>query len=121
MLTAPLQPLRALRSAWRAMREQPLPLLGFSAAAWGLHGLGWALVAAGDWIPSAVLAALLHGVGIGLYAGGLLWLVEGLSRAGLALSAGQQPAWRELYRWHGRSSRHLASGLLSWWCFCCRP
>jgi len=113
MLTVSLQPLRALCSAWRAMQQRPLPLLGFSAAAWGVHGLGWALVAASDWIPSAVLAALLHGVGIGLYAGSLLWLVEGLSRAGLALSAGQRPDWRQLYRWHGRSSRHLACGLLN--------
>jgi hypothetical protein len=39
--------------------------------------------------------------------------VEGLSRAGLALAAGQRPHWRELYRWHGRSSRRLAWGLLN--------
>ena len=113
MLTMPLQPRRALGRGLALLRQQPLPLLGFSAAAWGLHGLGWALVAAGDRLPSAVLGALLRGVGIVLYGGGLLWLVEGLSRAGLALAAGQRPHWRELYRWHGRSSRRLAWGLLN--------
>jgi hypothetical protein len=113
MLTTPLQPRRALGRGLALLRQQPLPLLGFSAAAWGLHGLGWALVAAGDRLPSAVLGALLRGVGIVLYGGGLLWLVEGLSRAGLALAAGQRPHWRELYRWHGRSSRRLAWGLLN--------
>lgn len=113
MLTRPLQPIGALRRGLTLMLQQPLPLLGFSAAAWGVHGLGWALVAAGDRIPSAVLSALLHGIGIVLYAGGLLWLVEGLSLAGLALAAGQRPQWKQLYRWHGRSSRHVACGLLT--------
>ena len=113
MLSTPLHPRQALARGLVLLRQQPLPLLGFSAAAWGLHGLGWALVAAGDRLPSAVLGALLHGVGIVLYAGGLLWLVEGLSRAGLALAADQRPRWRELYRWHGRSSRRLAWGLLN--------
>jgi hypothetical protein len=113
MLNAPLQPLAALRRGLALMGQQPLPLLGFSGAAWGVHGLGWALVATGDRSPSAVLSALLHGIGILLYAGGLLWLVEGLSRAGLALAAGQRPEWGELYRWHGRQSRRVACGLLT--------
>ena len=113
MLTPPLQPIGALRQGLSLVRQQPLPLLAFSAAAWGMHGVGWALVAAGDRIPSAVLGALLHGAGIVLYAGGLLWLVEGLSRAGLALAAGQRPQWRQLYRWHGRSSRRVACGLVT--------
>jgi len=113
MLTSRLRPIGALRRGLALMRHQPLPLLGFSAAAWGVHGLGWALVAAGDRVPSAVLSAVLHGIGIVLYAGGLLWLVEGLSLAGLALAAGQRPRWRELYKWHGRSSRHVACGLLT--------
>jgi len=113
MLTPPLRPMGALRRGLALMRQQPLPLLSFSAAAWGVHGLGWALVAAGDRIPSAVLGALLHGIGIVLYAGGLLWLVEGLSRAGLALAAGQRPRWSALYRWHGRHSRQVACGLVT--------
>ena len=60
MLTPPLQPIAALRQGLSLMRQQPLPLLAFSAAAWGMHGVGWALVTAGDRIPSAVLGALLQ-------------------------------------------------------------
>ena len=35
-------------------------------------------------------ALLLHGLGVALYLGSLSWLVDGLSRAGLSLSAGRR-------------------------------
>lgn len=46
-----------------------------------------------------------------VYAGSLIWLIEGLTRIGLA--GGRPVRWRELCRWHGRRSRNLALGLLN--------
>ena len=108
-----LRPGQALRQGLRGLRLQPRLTWGFSALACGLHLLGWGLFAAGHSNDSAVLALLLHAVGVGLYAGSLIWLIEGLSRLGLAHGAGRRLRWRQLARWHGRQSWSLALGLLN--------
>lgn len=108
-----LQPLLALRSGLAELRRQPWGALGFSGLACGVHLLGWALFAAGHGSASAVLALVLHGLGIALYGGGLLWLVEGLTRLALALSRGRTLRWRRLCRWHGRSSLRVGLALLN--------
>lgn len=113
MSATALQPLLALREGLAAARRQPRLALGFSALTWTIHLLGWALFAAGHDSSSAVLAVVLHGLGSGLYLAGLIWLIEGLTRLGLALSAGRTLHWRALCRWHGRQSRHLVVGLLN--------
>ena len=108
-----LAPLRALAQGASGLRQQPGVQLGFSAAACGLHLLGWALFGAAEGLASGVLAALLHGVGALLYAASLVWLIEGLSRAGLALGAGRRLTAGSLYRWQGRSSRRVACGVIN--------
>lgn len=113
MSATALRPLLALREGLSAVRRQPRLALGFSALTWTIHLLGWALFAAGHDSSSAVLAVLLHGLGSGLYLAGLIWLIEGLTRLGLALSAGRTLGWPHLCRWHGRQSRHLVVGLLN--------
>ena len=104
---------RALQTALAGYRRHPGQLLGFSAAAVGLHLLGWALFAAADLNDSGVLGLLLHAAGIAVYAGSLLWLLEGLSRAGLAVTAGRPLRWRALCRWPGPRSWPLACGLIN--------
>lgn len=108
-----LQPLRALRQGLVAVGRHPTVCLGFSALACSVHLLGWGLFAAGHSSGSAVLALVLHTLGISLYGGSLLWLVEGLSRIGLALERGATPRWHQLCRWPGRSSTRLLAGLLN--------
>ena len=108
-----LLPLQALQQGLAALRHHPRLCLGFSALACGVHLLGWALFAAGHGSGSAVIALVLHGLGVALYGGGLVWLVEGLTRIGLALGGGKRPRWRRLCRWHGRSSTHLLLGLVN--------
>jgi len=81
---------RAWRQSWVSLSQHPWPLLGFSGAVLALHLLGWALFAVAEGQESAVLSALLHLLGLGLYSASLLWMVEGLSRGGLAI-ARQQP------------------------------
>jgi hypothetical protein len=110
---AGLRPGLALRQGLRGLRLQPRLSWGFNTLASGLHLLGWGLFAVGHSTDSAVLALLLHGVGVGLYAGSLVWLIEGLSRLGLAHGAGRRLRWRQLARWHGRQSWTLALGLLN--------
>jgi len=55
----------------------------------------------------------LHGLGVVLYAGSLVWLIEGLSRAGLAVGSGRRLTPSDLYRWHGRCSRRVACGVIN--------
>jgi hypothetical protein len=108
-----LRPLLALRQGLAALGRQPRLALGFSALACGMHLLGWALFAAGHGSSSAVLALLLHGVGVVLYGASLIWLIEGLTHIGLVLGSGGSLRWQALCRWHGQRSRHLALGLLN--------
>lgn len=113
MSRSTLRPLQALLQGVRTLRQQPRLAFGFSALSCGVHLLGWALVAIGEASDSAVLTLMLRAVGGVVYAGSLLWLIEGLTRIGLALSAGHAVRWRQLCRWHGRRSRDLALGLLN--------
>ena len=111
--TPTLKPLKALRQGLGALARQPGLAFGFSALACGLHLLGWALFAAGHSSDSAVLALVFHGLGLALYAGSLIWLIEGLTRIGLAVGADQHLRWKQLCRWHGQRSVDLALGLLN--------
>ena len=103
----------ACREGWRSLWRQPRLLLGFSLASLGGHLLGWALFAAADAVDSGVLAALLHLVGLLLYGGSLLWMVEGLSRAALAQLQGQPLRWDDLMSWPGASIRRLVICLIN--------
>ena len=87
---------RACRQSVGALRRQPLLLLGFSLAALGAHLLSWALFASAEQVDSGVLAALLHLLGIGLYAGSLLWMIEGFTRAGLGQRQQDLLQWADL-------------------------
>ena len=87
---------RACRLSVGALRRQPLLLLGFSLAALGAHLLSWALFASAEQVDSGVLAALLHLLGIGLYAGSLLWIIEGFTRAGLGQRQQDLLQWADL-------------------------
>ena len=87
---------RACRQSIGALRRQPLLLLGFSLAALGAHLLSWALFASAEQVDSGVLAALLHLLGIGLYAGSLLWMIEGFTRAGLGQRQQDLLQWADL-------------------------
>ena len=108
-----LRPGLALRQGLEGLGLQPGLTWGFSSLACAVHLLGWGLFAAGYSTESAVLALLLHIVGVGLYGGTLIWLIEGLSRLGLAHGAGRRLRWRQLARWHGRQSWTVAVGLLN--------
>ena len=108
-----LRPARALRQGLQGLRLQPRLTWGFSTVACALHLLGWGLFAAGHSNDSAVLALLLHTAGVGLYAGSLIWLIEGLSRIGLAHESGRRLRWRQLARWHGHQSWAVAFGVLN--------
>ena len=103
----------ALGRGWQLLGRQPRLLLGFSALGCTLQGLGWQLFALGHRAESGVQALLLHGLGLGLYLGSLIWLIDGLTRAGLSLSAGRRSSWRRLGHWHGGASWCLALGLLN--------
>jgi hypothetical protein len=109
--TAQLRIGQAVRDGWRGLRRCPGVLLGFSGAAFGLHLLGWALFAAGHQGPEGWLALLLDGAGIVLYVLSLVWLIQGLTRAGLALAAGQPARWRALRRWRGGEAWQLLLAL----------
>ena len=113
-MSAPaLRPLLALRQGFAAVQRQPRLALGFSALACGIHLLGWALFAAGHGSSSAVLALVLHGLGVLLYGASLIWLIEGLTHIGLVLGSGGSLRGRALCHWHGPRSRHLALGLFN--------
>jgi len=103
----------ACRDGWTSLIQQPRLLLGFSAASLGMHLLGWALFAGAEAVESGVLAALLHVVGLALYSGSLLWMVEGLSRAGLARMQGTALQWGELMGWPSHSIRRLVICLIN--------
>ena len=98
---------------WQLLGRQPRLLLGFSALGCGLQGLGWQLFALGHRAESGIQALLLHGLGLVLYLGSLTWLIDGLSRAALSLSAGRHSSWRRIGHWHGTRSWWLALGLLN--------
>ena len=87
---------RACKQSFHALRRQPLLQLGFSLAALGAHLLSWGLFAAAEQVDSGVLAALLHLLGIGLYAGSLLWMIEGFTRAGLGQNTQEVLQWADL-------------------------
>lgn len=96
---------------WLSLSRHGGPLLGFSAVVLGLHLLGWGLFAAADSTESAVLAAVLHLLGLALYGSSLLWMVEGLTRGGLAAARRKRISWRALWRWRGRRSGLLIRSL----------
>lgn len=108
-----LQAGAALRRGWQLLGRQASLLVGFSALGCGMQGLGWQLFALGHRADSGVQALLLHSLGLGLYLGSLIWLVDGLTRAGLSLSAGRRSSWRRIGHWHGERSWCLALGLLN--------
>jgi hypothetical protein len=89
---------QALCAGWRLLHQHPRLLIAFSLSTLGLHWLGWALFAVAAQVNSGVLSALLHGSGITLYGGSLLWMVEGLTRAALNLWQGAPISWRKLWR-----------------------
>lgn len=111
MSTIRLDSWRAWRQSWVSLSQHPWPLLGFSGAVLALHLLGWALFAVAEGQESAVLSALLHLLGLGLYSASLLWMVEGLSRGGLAIARQQPLRWQALWRWRGRRSWRLLRSL----------
>ena len=111
MTTIRLDSWQAWRRSWVSLSQHPWPLLGFSGAVLGLHLLGWALFAAAERQDSGVLSALLHLLGLALYSASLLWMVEGLSRGGLALARQQPLRWRVLWRLRGRRSWRLLRSL----------
>lgn len=108
-----LQAVAALHTGWQLLGRQARLLLGFSALCCGLQGLGWQLFALGHRADSGVQALLLHGLGLGLYLGSLIWLIDGLTRAGLSLSAGRHSSWRRIGHWHGGRTWYVAMGLLN--------
>ncbi len=101
----------AWQQGWINLWCCPGPLLGFSAAVLSLHLLGWGLFAAGEGGDSGVLSALLHLLGLLVYSTSLLWMIEGLTRAGLALARREQLGWRALWRWRGHHSWRLILSL----------
>lgn len=107
-----LQNALAWRQGWRSLRQQPLLLLGFSFSTVGLHLLGWALFVGADRSDSGVMAGLLHLIGLLLYACSPVWLVDGLTRAGLALAQGRAMPWSTLWRWRRRRSWRLLWSLV---------
>ena len=112
MKAARLRAFRAAGQGLRATLQAPWLLLGFSLSGGGLQLLGWGLLLAGDRSDSGVLAAVLNSAGLLLQAGSLLWLVEGLTRAGLALTAGTPLSRSQLYQWNGAACFDLLRGLV---------
>ena len=111
MKRTPLRVIQALQQGWSGLWACPAGLIGFCAAGLGLHLIGWGLFSAGQLVESTVLALLLDAVGLSLYLASLAWLVEGMTRAGLSLAAGQALAWRTLYRWPSPRSLALSIGM----------
>lgn len=107
-----LRPLRALRASAQQLWQHPWPLLGFSATTCGLHLLGWGVFASAEQAGSAVLNTTAHLLGIVLYFGSLIWMIDGFTRAGLSLAAAEAPRADALFRWHGHCSWQLCRGLL---------
>ena len=103
---------RALRTSAAQLWQHPWSLLSFSAATCCLHLLGWGLFASAEQAGSAVLNTSAHLLGFALYFGSLIWMVDGFTRAGLCLAAGEEPRREDLFRWHGNSSWQLCRGLL---------
>ena len=104
---------RALQQGRQSLIQAPAALLGFSACACGLHLLGWALFAAGDLGKGSALSLLLNLAGLVVYTGSIVWLVQGLTRGGLAAAHGVRPQWRDLVRWRGREALTLLGSLLA--------
>ncbi|UPM49851.1 hypothetical protein MY494_11070 [Synechococcus sp. A10-1-5-1] len=94
------------------LRAHPRVVLGFTASLFGLHLLGWTVFGLGDGVGNAVFAVFLYLIGIVLYAISLIWLIDGLTRAGLDLSRGLAPQASSLFRWHGACSWHITRGVL---------
>ena len=107
-----IQPGRALLDSLSQLRAHPRVVLGFTASLFGLHLLGWTVFGLGDGVGNAVFAVLLYLIGIVLYAISLIWLIDGLTRAGLDLSRGLAPQASSLFRWHGACSWHITRGVL---------
>ncbi len=112
MKQAQIKPGRALLDSFSQLRAHPRIVLGFTASLFGLHLLGWVLFGLGEAISNAGLSLLIRLIGIALYAISLIWLIDGLTRAGLDLSRGLAPKADALYRWHGACSWHLTRGVL---------
>ncbi|MFZ9147558.1 hypothetical protein [Vulcanococcus sp.] len=112
MKTRLLAPWRALQSSLRQLRRHPGPVLLFSACSGGLHLLGWLLFASAENRGSAVLNTAAHLLGLALYGGSLLWMIDGFTRAGLQLASGDAPRTASLFRWHGRCHWNLSLALL---------
>lgn len=113
MSTVRLHTWWACRDGWSSFTLQPWLLLGFSFTALSMHLLGWALFAAAEAVDSGVMAAVLRPVGVLLYTGSLLWMVEGLSRACLARLQGDPLQWDDLMDWRSRSVRRLVLCLIN--------
>ncbi len=107
-----IHPGRALLDSLSQLRAHPWVVLGFTASLFGLHLLGWTVFGLGDGVSNAVFGFVLYATGIALYAVSLIWLIDGLTRAGLDLSRGRVPQPHSLYRWHGACSWHLTRGVL---------
>ena len=103
----------AWRQGWGNLWRNPGPLLGFSAAVLSLHLLGWGLFAAGEASDSGVLSALLHLLGLLLYSTSLIWMIEGLTRAGLTLARREPLSWGAFWPWPGQPSWRLIRSLLA--------
>ena len=107
-----IHPGRALLDSLSQLRAHPWVVLGFTASLFGLHLLGWTVFGLGDGVSNSLLRMLLYVLGVSLYAVSLIWLIDGLTRAGLDLSRGRVPQAHCLYRWHGACSWHLTRGVL---------
>ena len=107
-----IHPGRALLDSLSQLRAHPWGVLGFTASLFGLHLLGWTVFGLGDGVSNAVFGFVLYATGIALYAVSLIWLIDGLTRAGLDLSRGRVPQPHSLYCWHGACSWHLTRGVL---------
>lgn len=112
MKRTPLRVTAALKQGWAGLWASPGGLIGFCAAGLSVHLIGWGLFSAGQLVDSTVLALLLDAVGVSLYGASLVWLVEGMTRAGLSLAAGEGLRWRRLYRWPSPLSLALSVSLL---------
>lgn len=107
-----LRPWGALGSSLQQLWRHPWPLLAFSASTCSLHLLGWGLFSSAESGGSAVLNTTAHLLGIALYFGSLIWMIDGFTRAGLCLAADEAPRAADLFRWHGPCSWRLSQGLL---------
>ena len=106
-----IEPVKALRAGLKLVQRHPLLLLGFTCLACALQGFGWRLFALGHRADNGVEALLLHGLGVSLYFGSLIWLINGLTKASLRLSAEQRSSWRRVVYWHDNHPWRLATCL----------